>query len=178
MIQLNSQVKFFVQKVWTPLFANYPLVAALSAIFISQLIKVPVAYLLKRPTYLGLIISTGGMPSSHSAGVSALLTGIVIEEGWQSNLTAIAMTLGVIVIFDAMGVRRQSGEHGILINELVDDFRELRKSFIKYSQTGGKQLPTFDRKSREMLGHKPIEVFFGIIFGILISLAIYHLFYV
>lgn len=156
---------------------NYPLVAAMMAILISQLIKVPIAFLLKRPVSLGLIFSTGGMPSSHSAGVTGLVTAIIAETGWQSHLTAIAITFGVIVIFDSMGVRRQSGEHSVLINELVDDFKDLRKSFINFSHGAQNELPIFERKSREMLGHKPIEVFFGIIAGHIIALGIYFLFY-
>ena len=117
------------------------------------------------------------MPSSHSAGVTGLVTAIIIEQGWHSPLTAIAMTFGVIVIFDSMGVRRQSGEHSILINKLVEDFKSLRKSFINLSYEGVKEIPIIERKSREMLGHKPIEVFFGIISGIIIALSIYYLFY-
>lgn len=156
---------------------NYPLVAAMMAILISQFIKVPIAFFLKRPVNLGLIFSTGGMPSSHSAGVTGLVTAIVAESGWQSNLTAIALTFGVIVIFDSMGVRRQSGEHSILINELVDDFKDLHKSFIKLSQDAQKEFPVLERKSRQMLGHKPIEVFFGILSGHIISIGIYFLFY-
>lgn len=160
------------------IFSNYPLIAAMLAIFISQLIKVPVAFMLKKPAALNLIFSTGGMPSSHSAGVTGLVTAVVMENGWQSHLTAIAITFGVIVIFDSMGVRRQSGEHSILINELVDDFKSLRKSFVNLSHDGVKEFPILERKSREMLGHKPIEVFFGILFGITISLITYYLFYV
>lgn len=159
------------------MFSNYPLVAALSAIFISQVIKVPIAYLMKKPAKLNLIFSTGGMPSSHSAGVTGLVTAMIMEHGWQSHLTAIAITFGVIVIFDSMGVRRQSGEHSVLINELVDDFKSLRKSILNLSHEGIKEFPIIERKSREMLGHKPIEVFFGIISGIVISLSIYYLFY-
>lgn len=117
------------------------------------------------------------MPSSHSASVTGLVTVKVAESGWQSNLTAIALTFGVIVIFDSMGVRRQSGEHSILINELVDDFKDLRKSFIKFSQDAQKEFPVLERKSRQMLGHKPIEVFFGILSGHIISIGIYFLFY-
>lgn len=159
------------------MFQNYPLMASMLAIFISQVIKVPIAFLLKKPAPISLIISTGGMPSSHSAGVTGLVTAIIIEQGWHSPLTAIAMTFGVIVIFDSMGVRRQSGEHSILINKLVEDFKSLRKSFINLSYEGVKEIPIIERKSREMLGHKPIEVFFGIISGIIIALSIYYLFY-
>lgn len=155
------------------LFNNFPLTAALSAIVISQILKIPVAFLLKRPTSLGLATSTGGMPSSHSAGVTALVTSLLLEYGVQSPLVAIASTFGVIVIFDSMGVRRQSGEHGILINELLSDFQNLRKTFTHYTKDDIHAMEEDERQSREYLGHKPIEVFFGIISGIVITLIIY-----
>lgn len=154
------------------LFNNFPLTAALSAIVISQILKIPVAFLLKRPTSLGLATSTGGMPSSHSAGVTALVTSLLLEYGVQSPLVAIASTFGVIVIFDSMGVRRQSGEHGILINELLSDFQNLRKTFTHYTKDDIHAMEEDERQSREYLGHKPIEVFFGIISGIVITLII------
>lgn len=157
--------------------ANYPLIAALSAIVLSQLIKIPVAYLLRRPTSAALATSTGGMPSSHSAGVTALVTGLIIEYGWDSPFVAIAVTFGVIVMFDSMGVRRQSGEHGILINELIADFELLRKNLISMTQEEIKELEEEERHSREYLGHKPIEVFFGILTGILIAFLVHALFF-
>ncbi|WP_225743518.1 divergent PAP2 family protein [Marinilactibacillus sp. Marseille-P9653] len=161
------------------LFDNYPLIAALGAIFITQIIKIPVAFLLRRPTSFALATSTGGMPSSHSAGVTALITGLIIEQGYGSPLVAIAATFGVIVIFDSMGVRRQSGEHGILINELIADFENLRKTIIAISQDGTKGVKEMideNRQSTEFLGHKPIEVFFGILSGILIAILINFLY--
>lgn len=154
------------------LFDNYPLMAAFSAIIISQIIKIPVAFLLKRPSSMALATSTGGMPSSHSAGVSALITSLLVDYGVQSPLVAVASTFGVIVIFDSMGVRRQSGEHGILINELLADFENLRKTFTHYSHQDIKKMEEEERQSREYLGHKPIEVFFGILSGIAIALII------
>ncbi len=154
------------------LFDNYPLVAAFSAIIISQLMKVPVAFLLKRPSSVALATSTGGMPSSHSAGVTALITSMIAEYGIQSPYVAIASTFGVIVMFDSMGVRRQSGEHGILINELLADFENLRKTFTQYKYEDIEALDEEERQSRGHLGHKPIEVFFGILSGIVIALII------
>lgn len=157
---------------------NSPLIAALSAILISQVIKIPIAYLLRRPTSFALATSTGGMPSSHSAGVTALISGLIIEYGWDSPFVAIGMTFGVIVIFDSMGVRRQSGEHGVLINELIEDFKLLRKNLTAVTQEELNELQKEEeRQSRAFLGHKPIEVFFGIISGIIITLIMYGFFF-
>lgn len=157
---------------------NFPLVAAMVSIFISQVTKIPVAFLLKRPTTISLMFSTGGMPSSHSAGVTSLITAIIIEYGWKSPFTAIAMTFGVLVMFDSMGVRRQSGEHGIIINELIQDIQLLGKSLTgAYAADIKEELEHNNVNSSVFLGHKPVEVFFGSIYGIILSLIIYNVFY-
>lgn len=164
-----------------PILNNYPLVAAMAAIFISQVTKIPVAYFLNRKTTATLMFSTGGMPSSHSAGVTALITAIIIEHGWNSPLTAIAATFGTLVMFDSMGVRRQSGEHGIIINELIRELHLLTKSITNPDEREEEILDNnFQNntmQSNEFLGHKPIEVFFGILYGILLSTLTYVLFY-
>lgn len=156
---------------------NYPLVAAMAAIFISQVTKIPVAYFLKRPVTLTLMFSTGGMPSSHSAGVTALITAIIIEHGFDSPLTAIAVTFGILVMFDSMGVRRQSGEHGIIINELIREFQTFSKSLTQRDALIEEDGDHSTMHSSEFLGHKPIEVMFGIVYGIFLSVVIYYLFF-
>lgn len=157
---------------------NYPLVAAMLAIFITQVTKIPVAYLLKRPVTISLMFSTGGMPSSHSSGVTALITAIVVQHGWASPLTAIAMTFGILVMFDSMGVRRQSGEHGVIINELIDDIQLLGKSLTgSTAEQLQEELDNSYMHQDVFLGHKPVEVLFGSLYGIILSLIIYALFY-
>lgn len=156
---------------------NYPLVAAMAAIFISQLTKIPVAYFLKRPITFALIFSTGGMPSSHSAGVTALITAILVEYGWGSPFTAISMTFGILVMFDSMGVRRQSGEHGIIINELIRDIQMLAKPLTGKNAEIKEEIENNSMQSTQFLGHKPVEVIFGLVYGIILSLLIYFLFY-
>lgn len=154
------------------MFSNYPLMAAFSAIVFAQFIKVPVAYLLNRKTTIALVTSTGGMPSSHSAAVSSLITALALEYGIESPLVAIASTFGVIVMFDSMGVRRQSGEQGILLNELIIEFTRLREKVWNLSQdptTKNFQREQKERHLKEYLGHKPIEVFFGILTGIAVA---------
>lgn len=157
---------------------NFPLVAAMAAIFISQVTKIPVAYILKRPVTTALMFSTGGMPSSHSAGVSALVTSIVITHGWASTYTAIAMTFGVLVIFDSMGVRRQSGEHGIIINELIHDIQLLAQPLTGKNADIKEKIENNTQPGTVFLGHKPIEVIMGTLYGIILSLLIYMIFYI
>lgn len=158
---------------------NYPLVAAMAAILISQITKIPAAHFLKRPVTITLMFSTGGMPSSHSAGVTALITAFIIQYGFDSPFTAIAATFGILVMFDSMGVRRQSGEHGIIINELIREIHLLTKSITvgDIDEDLQEDIENGAMHSSEFLGHKPIEVFFGILYGILLSTLIYYIFY-
>lgn len=164
-----------------PILNNYPLVAAMASIFITQLTKIPVAYILKDRLDFNLMFSTGGMPSSHSAGVTALITAIIINHGWDSPLTAISMTFGILVMFDSMGVRRQSGEHGIIINELISEIQAITRPtrVIDEADLIGTQNKTNSHSmhSSEFLGHKPIEVLLGLVYGIILSLIIHFIFY-
>lgn len=160
------------------IFKNYPLVAAMLAIFITQVTKIPVAYILKRPVTIALMFSTGGMPSSHSSGVTALITAIIIQHGWRSPFTAIAMTFGTLVMFDSMGVRRQSGEHGIIINELIEDIQLLGKSLKGASAEMVKEeLDNNHMHQNVFLGHKPVEVLLGSLYGMVLSILTYYIFY-
>lgn len=150
------------------IFNNFPLVCSLTAIFFTQAIKFPIALLLKdRKTSLSIVTTTGGMPSSHSAGVTALITALILEHGYTSGYVAIATTFGVIVMFDSMGVRRQSGEQGIVIEDILEEIKLLARL---HSKDGIK----VDRKLiiRKYLGHKPLEVFVGLLTGILITFVV------
>lgn len=159
------------------IFENFPLVAAMASIFITQVTKIPVAYFLKRPVTISLIISSGGMPSSHSSGVTSLITAIILTEGWASPFTAIAITFGVLVMFDSMGVRRQSGEHGIIINEMIQDIQLLGRLFRVGDTDLQEELEHEAVHSNVFLGHKPVEVLFGALYGIVLALVIHTLFY-
>lgn len=103
------------------------------------------------------ISETGGMPSSHSAMVSALATGVGIEQGFGSAAFAIATVLTMIVVYDAQGVRRQAGEHARVINGIIAEV------------LSGHRLS--DVSLDEMLGHSKAEVAAGIVFGITIMIA-------
>ncbi|WP_050616237.1 divergent PAP2 family protein [Bacillus testis] len=156
------------------IFQNFPLVSAFVAIFFAQFVKVPITFLATRRIDWSLLTSTGGMPSSHSAAVTALATAIAYESGLQSPLFAIAVIFAVITMFDAKGVRRQAGEQAAVLNQLVHDFtlfvNEAKKWPHQENQQKQKQL-------KELLGHKPIEVFFGAITGILISIFLHYFVY-
>jgi acid phosphatase family membrane protein YuiD len=148
--------------VWQLLW-NYPLVVSLFAIISAQLLKIPWHWLLHRKWDWKQAITSGGMPSSHSSGVSSLSTAIGLTEGFDSALFALSTVLGLIVMYDAMGIRRHAGEQAVIINILVQQFNEMVKGFRNSISMKG--VP-FHKKLKEILGHQPIEVIVGGIYGI------------
>ena len=148
------------------LFENYPLWSALAGIGLAQFIKIPLHFITHRTWNWGLLFSTGGMPSSHSAAVTALSTAVGITEGFNSSYFAIATIFAIIIMFDAAGVRRHAGQHAALLNVLIEDFNLIKNElkFFKSEQRNREKL-------KELLGHQPIEVLMGAWLGILIALG-------
>ncbi|GKU83181.1 divergent PAP2 family protein [Niallia sp. NCCP-28] len=151
---------------------NFPLIASLAAIFFAQFIKVPITFFITKKIDWKLLTSTGGMPSSHSAAVTALSTGIALESGMGSPLFAVAAIFAIITMFDATGVRRQAGEQAIVLNQLVADFNK-----FLLDAKGWQNKPEQQKRKelKELLGHKPIEVFFGGLTGIALTLILDNL---
>jgi len=113
----------------------------------------------KRPNFR-VLASTGGMPSSHSAGVCALTTAIYVLEGGRSALFSVALYFSLIVMYDATGLRRSAGLQAAILNRIVDE------QFIHHRKSGEGRL-------KELLGHTPLEVLIGAILGILFALSWY-----
>ncbi|WP_025782967.1 divergent PAP2 family protein [Sporosarcina sp. D27] len=150
--------------------SNVPLLVALFGIFFAQFVKIPIHFLLTRELDWKLMTSTGGMPSSHSAAVTALTTAIAFEHGLDSSMFAISAIFAVIVMFDASGVRYQAGQQALIINQIRADFQTFvsgTKGWIKKDE----EQKIVELKT--LLGHKPSEVFAGAVTGILISVLTY-----
>lgn len=143
---------------------NYALEAAILANLLAQIVKVPIRIIMKREWSPRLLISTGGMPSSHSAFVAALTTAIGIIDGVQTTTFAISFCFAAVVIFDAMGIRRHAGQHAAMLNQLLDDLME-NGDFSIF------QNPSYQKRFKELLGHEPLETFAGTLFGIFIAIA-------
>lgn len=104
------------------------------------------------------LFETGGMPSSHSAGVTALALSAGLRAGWASPLFAVAAVFAYIVIYDALGVRRAAGMHAALLNELVAQLRHLLDEGFE------------PRTLRTLLGHSSPQVFAGVALGVAVAL--------
>lgn len=140
------------------IFYNAILISAVTAWAIAQLLKVAVNVILLRKLNFQLIFSSGGFPSSHSATVSALALGIGKYYGWDSPIFAVSAVFGMIVLYDAAGVRRAAGKQAEVINRLVE---RLHPS-LHFDQ----------ERLKELIGHTPLEVFGGASVGIIVGLLI------
>lgn len=140
--------------------ANYPeLVCCIVGWLAASLLKIPTYYILHRKLNLAQAFGTGGMPSSHSATVTATTLAIGLFSGFNHPAFAIAFALSMIVIYDAAGVRRQAGYHAVAINRLIDEY-------VKN--------PLIDQKKlKEVIGHTPLEVMAGVITGLMSTLILW-----
>lgn len=144
---------------------NVTIIIGFSSTFLAQLIKVVVILVSERRFAWDRIASTGGMPSSHSAGVVAVATSVGIIDGWGSTTFAIATALALVVMYDATGVRRAAGLHAEYLNVITKELSHI------FKQDGEEQ-----KALKTLLGHTYVQVFAGVFQGILV--AIFAHFYI
>jgi uncharacterized protein len=137
---------------------NRGVVTALLSIFTAQALKIPLHYLKTGKWKPMLFFQTGGMPSSHSAGVTSLTTFIALKRGFSTIDFALSFIFGLIVMYDAQGIRRQTGELTLKVNSLDELVRKAHED---------QPIPFEEKpmKLKEMLGHQPVEVIGGAILG-------------
>lgn len=135
---------------------NHVLLVALFACLIAQLSKLLVEVMKNRQLNLGMLMNSGGMPSSHSALVTALAMGVGQTAGWASPEFAVAAVFAVIVMYDAAGVRQAAGKQARIINQIIDEI------FVE-----GKEFN--EDRLKELLGHTPFQVLVGLALGIAVS---------
>ena len=127
--------------------ANRVFMSWLTACLVAQGIKIMLGIIRRRRFDFRWVIGTGGMPSTHAAGVTALSLAIGYETGFDSPLFAIAVAFTVITLFDAQGVRRWSGRQAQVLNKMMEDMYFKRR--------------IQEQRLKELLGHTPIEVLAG-----------------
>lgn len=146
------------------LFTNPFLIAGVSAWFVAQVIKTVLFAVMNKKLDFSRMYGDGGMPSGHSATVTALATMAALHYGLDSFAFAVTFILAIIVTHDATGVRRETGKQTLMINELV-------KAFEIFSS---QDLP--EVKLKEFVGHSPIQVLAGILVGFVDALLLYWIF--
>ena len=138
---------------------NHILSVTVAAWAFTQTVKVTLGVIREKKFNFRWFIGTGGMPSSHAAGATALALSSGLELGFSSPVFALAFVFAIVTMFDAQGVRRSAGEQAEILNKILEDI---------YFQGKIKE-----GKVRELLGHTPIQVLAGSIIGALIAIALY-----
>ncbi len=137
------------------------LVSGLCAAFFAQVIKFIIFTIQSKKINFKIFTTTGGMPSSHSAGVMGLSTSIGLIAGFDSTVFAVAIGYALVTMYDAAGVRRAAGKTAACLNKMMDDFYKHDVQAL-----GG--------KLKELLGHTPFEVIMGALFGILFAYSLHQ----
>lgn len=141
------------------LLANQVLLTAMAANFFAQGLKVIIPLITERKFEFRRLFETGGMPSSHSAGIMALAAGLGITYGWDSGVFAIGFVFAAFVIYDAAKVRQAAGQQAEVLNGLVTELSHLfEKNF----------------KLKTLLGHTVPQVIVGSLIGLLAVIISYR----
>ena len=137
------------------LLQNHILINALSAWAVAQVLKTIIFAFTNKDWSWERLFGDGGMPSGHSATVTAMATTAGLEYGLSSPVFAVSAILAIVVMHDAMGVRMEAGKHAKALNELLD---------MLSSTTEDPEV-----KLKELLGHTPLQVCCGAVLGLLIA---------
>ncbi len=144
------------------IYNNFILWVAVLAWAVAQLIKILLELRRTRKLNLHLIISSGGMPSSHTSFVTAMTTGVGLTEGFNSAIFAVSAIVSLVVMYDAAGVRRAAGKQAEVLNMFIETFES--------------QGVKVDKRLKELLGHTPVEVAAGAVLGVLLAVVMIRAF--
>ena len=140
------------------LFATPWFLSSFLSWMIAQAAKLITALVCTRRVDFSYFVSTGGMPSAHSAMVTGLATSVGVTEGFDSVAAMIAMSFAAVTMFDATSVRHAAGQQAVVLNQIIDElFREHRLS---------------EARLKELLGHTRFEVFCGLLIGVFTALGV------
>jgi len=142
------------------LFRNKILMITLAVWAIAQCLKVFIGVVRDRRFNFKWFIGTGGMPSSHAAGATALATCCGLSQGVDSLEFALAAVFAMVTMFDAQGVRRSTGQQAELLNKILEDI--YWKGKIE------------SQKLVELIGHTPVQVFVGAVIGFFLAVIFYY----
>lgn len=143
------------------LYHNRIFMVSITGWFVAQILKTMIYMWFNRKFSAERLVGSGGMPSSHSSTVCALVTATGFEYGGGSFQFALAAIFAIIVMYDAMGVRREAGIQARVINEMIEMFTNMGEKM------------TVEDKLKEFVGHTPLQVLIGALLGILIAVFMY-----
>ena len=151
-------------KMIVQLLSNFTLITMVASWFLAQFIKIIIYRFQEGKWNLYHFFEAGGMPSAHSASVTALTLGVGLTIGWQSPLFTACLVFASIVMYDATGVRRAAGKQAEILNKVVDDIYSTGK--VKVG------------KLKELLGHDPVEVIAGASLAVVVTLIVYYVYFI
>ena len=138
-----------------------------SAWIIAQVAKAVINAIVNKKFSLDRLVGDGGMPSGHSATVTALAMMCGLTEGFGSTVFGLSMIFAIVVMHDAMGVRREAGKHARSIISIVEQLND-------YFSEHDDKIKT--EKLKVLVGHTPLQVVVGSLLGAAIALAYYFIF--
>lgn len=151
----------------TGLFTNEIFLTSGFAWLIAQIIKTLIDLGINKKVNFERLVGSGGMPSCHSATVCSLATISMLMYGSDSFEFAVTAMLAIIVMYDARGVRRETGTQAVVINEIME--------YLSNPTDERWNDPEFSQeKLKELIGHTPLQVICGAILGIIIALISYY----
>ena len=137
---------------------NHVLFVVLLGWFVAQALKIPIHRIVEHEWDFSRFHGSGGMPSSHSSMVTAGAVAIGAVEGFGTPIFALAVAFAMIVMYDAAGVRRETGTQAAVINQILKDVL-----------INGKQIS--DEELKELVGHTPLEVACGAVTGLIVAVV-------
>ena len=146
------------------LLSNFTFIAVFISWFLAQSIKVVIYWIQDKKFNLFHFFEAGGMPSAHSASVTALTLAIALTQSFGSPLFTVSLVFALIVMYDATGVRRAAGKQAEILNKIVDDIYSNGKIKIE--------------KLKEILGHDLIEVVAGASLATLVTLIAHYVYFI
>jgi acid phosphatase family membrane protein YuiD len=160
--QFLSGKRGFTMEFFNALLHNYIWLSGILGWLVAQILKTLLHLFFTKEFVAERLVGSGGMPSSHSATVCALATAVCYEYGPGGFEFAMAFLFAIIVMHDAMGVRRETGRQARLLNDILKVFGDMGHSDISPHD-----------KLKEFVGHTPLQVLAGAILGILIAVLIH-----
>ena len=139
---------------------NEILTVSLLSWFVAQVLKTIINFVLLGRFQLERMWGDGGMPSAHSATVTAMVIATARSEGIHSAIFAVAAVVAIITMHDAMGVRRETGEQAKVLNKMLEQWIEVTEKNNPFLQ---------NMRLKEMVGHTPLQVMAGFALGILVG---------
>ncbi|MCD8223842.1 MAG: divergent PAP2 family protein [Clostridiales bacterium] len=149
---------------WNELFSNEMLVSAVISWLTAQVLKTLIDFGLNKSFSPERLVGSGGMPSSHSATVCALTISAAFCEGVRSVAFAISFVFASVVMYDAIGVRQETGKQARLLNLIME------QDIFKLDSE------QFQAHLKEFVGHTPLQVLAGALLGILVTLAVHEMY--